>query len=217
MSLSEHIRLREVDVGVLQAVERSERIDCELNKLIEGLELIATDRRRVAGGAFLVALAVHTAISALIRQGNTPVAFILSRSIWEATVRGFWLLECATDGQIQKFIADTSDRKTWDMIKDLEATGSFEPDTLSSINAHNSRRLNAMNHVGGPLLIRCNSERGIELNFDDCEKIECLENASALAILSALGIAQAAVNSEVAQAIFKIQSAEFRDKRAQSL
>lgn len=199
---------------VRHAVERSERIDCELNRLIENLKLIATDRHRVAGGAFMVALAVHTAISGLIRQGNTPVAFILSRSIWEATVRGFWLLECATDEQIQKFIADNSDQKTWHMIKDLETKGSFEPDTLSSINARNSRRLNAMNHVGGPLLVRCISERGIELNFDDDEKVECLDNASTLAILAAHGIAQAAVNGKAAQAILKLQSDEFHDKGA---
>jgi hypothetical protein len=200
-----------MDVKVLHAVERSERIDTELKRLIPDLELIATDRRRLAGGAFMVAMDIHSAIAALIRRGNIAAGFVLSRSIWEATVRGFWLLECASDEQIQKFINDTSDRKTWHMIADLEAIGSFDANTLSSIHSQNSRRLNAMNHVGGPLLVRCNSERGIEFNFDDDEVIECLGNASANALLSAVGLAQAAANDVVAEAIFKVQTEAFRD------
>ncbi|KXU32322.1 hypothetical protein A0J57_11170 [Sphingobium sp. 22B] len=198
-----------MDVNLSKAVERSEWVDHQLSRLIQNLELIATDRHRLAGGAFMVALDVHSAIAALTRRNNLPSAFMLSRSIWEAIVRGFWLLECASDEQIKKFIDDTSNQKTWNMIQDLEAKGSFDSDTLSSIHAHNSRRLNAMNHVGGPLLVRCNSERGIEFNFDSDEIGECLGNACANALLAALGLAQAAADEELGKAVFKVQTDAF--------
>lgn len=200
---------REASLGVITALEHAERIDAELTRLLNDLDLINTDRRRLAAGAFMVALDVHTSIARLVRCGNHPSAFILSRSIWEATVRGFWLLECASDEQLDAFVNDALDRKTFHMIRDLEATGSFEPDTLSSIHANNWIRLNAMNHVGGPLIVRCNSERGIEYNFDEAEIVECLGNASANALLSAIGLAQSAVNPELGRAIFGLRADAF--------
>lgn len=189
------------------AIERAERIDTKLRAMTEGLELIPTNRRRLAGAAFMVVLDIHAEMPSLVRRGNVGIAFILLRSIWEATVRGFWLLECATDDQIGRFIADTLGRKTWDMIADLE-NGSFDKATLSSIHSHNSRKLNAMNHIGGPLLVRYNSESGIEPNFDHEEIAECLANATTNALLSAIGLAQAAVNNEIAAAVVKIQADE---------
>lgn len=190
---------------VRSALERAERIDRDIWKLIDGLDLIPTNRRRLSAGAFMIAIDIHSSMASLVRQGHYPTAFILSRSIWEATIRGFWLLECATEEQLDRFVEDKAAVKTWPMIRALEESGSFEADTLSSIHANNWPRLNAMNHIGGPLVMRCNSESGVEYNFEGEEIVECLGNASVNALLSAAGLAQAAVNPELGKAIFELQ------------
>lgn len=89
----------------------------------------------------MLALDIHIATAVPMRRGSIPSAFILSRTIWGATVRGFWPLECAREEQIQKFIAHASGRKTWQMIEEWEARKSFDFKTLSGICSNNSRRL----------------------------------------------------------------------------
>lgn len=192
-----------------ETLERSDTLDRKLSDLVFNLKLPNSDRCRAAGGAFMVALDAHTSIIRLLRAGNTPSAFMLSRSIWEAVVRGFWLFESASDVQLAKFIEDRLDRKSWHMIQDLEASGGFDANTLSEIHAANSKRLNAMNHVGGPLIVRCNSERGVEYNFTDQEKMECLNHASAIAALAAVGLAQLADDITLGQRIFALQDELF--------
>ena len=199
----------ELDQVVMFALKRAERIDKELWKLLDGLDLMNSDRHRLAAGAFMVAMDVHASIFVLIKRGNHPSAFVLSRSIWEATIRGYWLLKCATDEQLESFINDKSDRKTWHMIRELEQSGGFTADTLSSIHSSNWKKLNAMNHVGGPLVVRCNSERGIENNFEVPEILECLGHASSNALLAAVGLTQAANKFELGKAIFDLQADAF--------
>lgn len=196
-------------MGLASALEAAERIEREAGALLNGLSLIPTKRRRLAGGALLIALDIQGTITAAIRHRHYPSAFILSRSIWEAMVRGFWLLECAEEEQLDRFENDKLNMKTFEMIKSLESAGSADASTLSHIHSSNWKRLNAMNHVGGPLVVRCNSEDGVAYNFDPDELVECLNHASSIALLSGMGVAQAAVNTEVCHALFRLQTELF--------
>lgn len=197
------------------ALTRAATIDREISLLLDGIELLNTDRRRLAGGAFAIALDIHSSIAVLIERGNYPTAFIASRSLWEAYIRGCWLLKCATDDQLTRFAQDKLNLKTWPMIEALESEGGFEKETLSKLHENNWPRLNAMNHISGPLVVRFNSESGIEANFDDDEILECLTHASNLALLAASGVAEAAVNHDVMMKLWDVQQ-QFLTKREET-
>lgn len=190
-----------LDQDVAHALVRAERVDRDLTKLLNGLDLIGTDRLRLAAGALMIALDIHTSIAQLVRARLYPTAFILCRSLWEATVRGYWLFNCATDEQLARFVDDKLDYKIACMINALEQSGAFEVNALTEIHRHNWARLNAMTHVGGPLVVRCNSSDGVQHNFDNAEIVECLGYATAIALLAATGVAEVSNNIAIGTAI----------------
>lgn len=180
------------------ALKQSAFVDQAITSLVNRVSMVNTDRRRLSGGAFLVALDIHASMLSLAQRGNYPSMFILSRPIWEANIRGYWLLKCATDDQLTLFLKDRDKLKAWKMIEELEAAGSFERGSLSAIHSNNWPRLNTMTHVSGPLIARCNSTKEIAYDFDAGEIIEVLQNGTAVAILAACGIAESAVDHAMA-------------------
>lgn len=76
---------------------------------LHGLHLRADDRSRLAASSFAIAQQHQSAI--LILLNNTPAveatAFSLLRLLLETTLRGVWVLRCATEEQVQNIINGT--------------------------------------------------------------------------------------------------------------
>ena len=74
-------------------------------RLLYGLQLKGNSRSRVTLACFAVAQQHHSAILILLDR-LTPLhatAFALLRPLMEATLRGEWVLHCATDDQVRTF------------------------------------------------------------------------------------------------------------------
>lgn len=73
--------------------------------LLNGLELKGDTKSRVAIACFAIAQQHHSAILILIDRPNPlhATAFSLLRPLMEATLRGEWVLHCATDEQVRNF------------------------------------------------------------------------------------------------------------------
>ena len=175
-----------------------------LCRLVDGQELPATLRGRLAAGCFWIALDLHAAIILLIERGMIASAFVLSRPIWEALIRGLWLSECADGEALLRFKDDKDSLKPWPMIQALEQKDAFDSRVLSKVHEADKQRLNTTTHIGGPLAVRCNSGEAIENNFDPAEITECLNNANAIAGLAALGIARLSDNGEMAERLLDL-------------
>lgn len=73
---------------------------------LHGLRLRNDERSRVASSLFTIAQQHHSAILLLISnvQPLQASAFALLRILIEATIRGVWVLHCATDEQVKNVI-----------------------------------------------------------------------------------------------------------------
>jgi hypothetical protein len=97
----------------------------QISNSLQGLSLKKDLRSRTALACFAIAQQHHAAI--LILLANSPplhsTAFALLRPLMEATLRGEWILHCASDEQVKFFI--NGEKKQIDMsslVKALEKT-----------------------------------------------------------------------------------------------
>ena len=106
-----------------QAVKLAE----DLGTRLHGLRLPNVPRSRVAFACFAVAQQHHSAILILLDRENPlqATAFALLRPTLEATLRGEWVLHCATEAEIKKF-ALGGDRQVSisKVVRQLAETGS---------------------------------------------------------------------------------------------
>ncbi|MBK5265290.1 MAG: hypothetical protein JJE34_08685 [Alphaproteobacteria bacterium] len=173
-----------------EAIDKGTALYSDLLRLIDGLEIRADLRSRLSGGCYTAALDIHAGIILLCSKEVYVAAFALLRPLWEAYIRGTWLLNCADDNWVQRFFDGDDPPQIGQMITVIEKLPEFDAKVLS--NAHNSdwSHLNGLTHIGAPLVIRCNSAEHLENNFDANEIVKAVHHAGSIAILAALGIAK---------------------------
>lgn len=91
-----------------------------LARTMEGLELAATDRNRLAAGCFRQAMEHHDAVIHLVRSNLTRSALALLRPLFEQYVHGLWLAKCASGADLQQFQHGTLDRPFAAMLAAVE-------------------------------------------------------------------------------------------------
>lgn len=96
-------------------------------KLLHGLQLRGDSRSRVALACFAVAQQHHSAILILLDRPNPlqATAFALLRPLMEATLRGEWVLHCATDDQVKTFVL--GGKQQLDMASVIRALEKINP------------------------------------------------------------------------------------------
>lgn len=82
------------------------KLQHELEQRLIGIELENKPRQRVAYACYSIAREHYAAILLLLQQDppSYATAFALLRPVLEATLRGEWIAECATDDQIKTFV-----------------------------------------------------------------------------------------------------------------
>jgi hypothetical protein len=93
----------------------------ELEQRLVGIELENKPRQRVAYACYSIAREHYAAILLLLQQEppSYATAFALLRPVLEATLRGEWIAECASDGQIKTFALGS--KRQLDMSSVVEA------------------------------------------------------------------------------------------------
>lgn len=115
-------------ITLAQAIDLAET----LGQRLHGLRLPNDARSRVAFACFAVAQQHQQAILILLQREPRleATAFALLRPLLEATLRGEWVLHCATDEQVKTFAL--GGRKQMDMSSVVKALESINPGS----NAH---------------------------------------------------------------------------------
>lgn len=195
------------------AFARARNVHKRLHGLIDGLEVKADLRARLSGGCFYVALDIQAAITLLCDNQIYPAAFILSRSVWEAYIRGTWLAECADPRWLDRFAKGDEPPQIGQMIEAIERCPAFDAGVLSRAHGVAWQRFNGLTHIGAPLVLRCSTAEHFEADFDPQEVSEGLDHAAAVAILAALGIAKLANSGGVQTALIELSLSHYPDAR----
>src|SRR5258708_8147975 len=169
-----------------------------INRALHDLSLPSSDRTRIAGACFAVALEHHHAVVILLRERLNGSAFALMRSAYEAYVRGVWLALCATDSQLRSFIDGIEPPKLGVMLEAIETIPTFEGKTLSYVKAENWKSMCSYTHTGALQVQRWNTSEAITSRHSPEEIEEVLSFTSAFAFLSALGVAMLPNNESLA-------------------
>lgn len=171
-----------------QRLDAAEQLGATLNSFALKVEMVATDRNRIAGSAFGIAMDHHAAIVLLMRQTLYSSSFALLRVLFEAYLRGLWLKHCASDEQVSSVFKGEEPSKT--MIAEIEATEGFSDGVLSRIKKKTWSAMCDYTHTGGLHLQRWQSASAIEPQFDEAELEECLNAAELFGAMACLELVQ---------------------------
>lgn len=165
---------------------------------LDGLILAEPCKRTYLSGACLHASIEHgMAILVLVDEGLYGSALALIRLQFEAYIRGLWLAQCASEGEVDKASRDKFPAIDG-MIASLEKPGLLDSAFLSKIKSGAWKRLNSLTHTGNQQIGPRLSKDGIGSYFDDDQIRVALNWAETLAILSAVAFAGLAKDDQLA-------------------
>lgn len=161
----------------------------ELLRLLEHERDIPRTLRARTGSACLgLAQEHHHSIVLLTERGLYGSAFTLLRSVFEAYVRGVWLLHCATDQQVDAFANGTKPPKISLLILAVEETLQFQEGNLSGVERAHWSAMCAYTHSGGLHVQRWQTEESVEPSYQEDEVNEMLLLAELFGAVSAVAL-----------------------------
>jgi len=184
-------------------IQVSEQFVQWLNQKIDGLQIKPDDRFRLAAGCLDIALEHQKSIVLLTVHHLYGSAASLVRLIFEAYVRGIWLLYCASDEQLDQFKNDKLDKRFYELLEDIEKHEAFKVGTLSYVKEKSWKIMNSLTHSGFYQVTRRNKVGEIAPDYTNEEIIDALQTANSFAILTAIAIADMAHNERLAKEVFE--------------
>lgn len=184
------------------AIQHSESLIRWLDGAIDGVELQANDRVRIAGACLDLAMEHHKAIVLLAAHQLFGSAFALLRLVFEAYVRGVWLHRCASSAEIRDFESGNIGHLRFDqLLSRVEAIDGFHDGILSAAKQKSWRAMNDFTHSGYIHATRRNQEATIEPNYSEDEIVKVIGFANAVGLLSSFEAARLAENHKLADDI----------------
>lgn len=166
------------------------------------LSVATLGEKRVRAGVACLHLAMetHEAILVLLKKPLVGVAAALVRVIVEAYVRGAWILYCATDEQVNKWVDKDEREPTFrEMVLAIEAHPGFRGSELSRLVGRAWNAMNSYTHCGALQITRLNTIDGVEPNYTIEECQEFLRLADGMALAAAGILAELAGKEELSR------------------
>lgn len=167
-----------------KSIELIQWVDSQL----DGQDVPATMRGRLAAGALYTAQQHHRAIILLACKKILASAFALMRPMNEAYVRGIWLSQRASDTALEKFVKTSKIPKHQELIDQIEKLESFQGGELSELKRSNWKFMNDFTHTGAQQIIRHNTEESVEQCFEDAEIFALINHSNAIGVLTGIEI-----------------------------
>jgi hypothetical protein len=181
-----------------KAITKSKELSIWVSQNIDGLPMASDQRLRLSAGCLHLAFDHHDAIILLVEHGIYGSAFALLRLIFEAYIRGIWLLHCASETDLDKFEQDKFNRTFGSLIGDLEKHEAYSEGILSLVKQDSWNLLNSFTHSGFHHVRRRNTQNYIEANYPEGEIVAALNFAGAIAIMCTVGFSNIAGNEDLA-------------------
>lgn len=198
--------------SVHPAIQHSDSLIRWLDSTINGVEVQANDRVRIASACLDLAMEHHKAVVLLAGNQVFGSAFALIRVMFEAYVRGVWIHRCATDQEIVRFASGELPCFA-ELLRGVEAIEGFEDRVLSAAKQKSWKKMNDFMHSGHNHAMRRNKDTTIESAYSKQEILEVLGFANAIGLLSAFEIARLAESEKLVEDILA-KSMEFWGAKA---
>lgn len=138
---------------------------------------------------FDVAIEHQNAIVVLCANRNFGSAFALVRILFEACVRGVWLLHCATNQELSEFNNDTLNKKFYLILEQVEKIDGFDCGILGKIKEKYWKAMNSYTHTGIRQVNQRLANVSLGPHYQDDEILEVLGFASTMCLFAAQQIA----------------------------
>ncbi len=170
----------------------------ECGNLIEDVNFPYSSRARISAALFHLCIEHHSGINALTHNDLYASALALRRPQLDSYLRGSWILNCATEEQIELFLSGKDPPHVDTMIKLLETQENFAGGILGKIKTNLWRSLCDFTH-GGMLQVTARSTlTEIQLSHKPEQTVQTLGMSSILSLLACVGIAEIAKSDKLA-------------------
>lgn len=176
----------------------------ESNELIDGASFPPTNRSRVSVGLLHLSLEHQRGIIALADHGIFGSALALFRPQFEAYIRGEWFQWCATENQVEAFLAGREPPKIAELINSVERLEGYEDNPLTKMKAEVWKTLNDYTHGGAIQVKARNAKDEIAYNYNPDHIAGVVQAAAGLAYSTGVAIAKIAENPELATALMAL-------------
>lgn len=129
---------------IRQSMELHHWIQCQL----DGLDIPNNTKTTLATSCFDVAIEHSNAITILVQSNLNGTSFTLWRLVFEAYVRGVWLLDCAHESDISKYIDDTLNIQFNQLLEAIEQNEAYQEKTLSDLKNKHYKTMCSYTHCG---------------------------------------------------------------------
>lgn len=174
-----------------------------IDERASGVTLPADERSLLAIGCLDVAIEHQASIALLHSSECYGSVFALLRVLAESLVRGLWLLQCADDGQLQKFKKGKLDKTFANLITEIESTIGTPNGVLSSFKATAWKTLNGFTHTGFHQVSRRHARGRVEGNYSEDELAKALGVAGALGLIAGAQIVGMSDRKELVPTFFE--------------
>lgn len=187
---------------VNELIQKSESLIQWIEERIDGLSIPDDSRHRLASACFDIAGEHQKAIVLLVACRLYGSAFSLIRQIFEAYIRGAWLLHCATHTELERFKCDRY-KKIAQLIDAIERLDAYNDGTFSRFRTESWKAMNSFTHTGFSHVVRRMTENSIEPNYEESEILKTLNVANSFGLMSAIETALMAKNEDIANEILE--------------
>jgi len=152
-------------------------------KEIDRMEFSSSDRDRISVALFDIVLDHANAIIILFKNKLSASALALARSLFEGFIRACWILNCASDSDVNCFIKkDQLKHSFYKMVKDVEKKKNWS--TFSQVKKDVWNAMHSYTHGGMYQISRRIKGSSIESIINEEEIEELTYFASLIAFLS---------------------------------
>ena len=188
--------------AIKQQLKESDRILLWVQSKLDGMKIpqLPDDKRsQLAAGCWHVAIEHSMAIVVLVHEALHGSALAMIRPLFEAYVRGMWLMHTATDVDIDRAGQDLFPNDFNRIVTELEKSPLFLPDTFSSLKTQSWKRLCSFTHTGYQQIGARLTPHGVGYGYEDSEILEALHWADAITLMSVVAFASLTANEPLAR------------------
>ena len=197
--------IRALSPAIAQRLKKSECIMSWYYSKLVGVEipqLPNSKRLQLASACWHVAIEHSMAIVELVRATLHGSSLALIRLMYEAYVRGMWLMYAATDEDIDRAGRDKFPSNSV-IITALEKSPHFSAHPFSDVKNRSWERLCSFTHTGYQQIGARLTPQGLGYDYQDSEILEALLWADTVALTAAATVAIEAQNDPLAQEIWR--------------
>lgn len=170
---------------LMKKLKHARKLLSDINHEIDGVEFESKDERnRVSGALFDTALDHANAIIVLIEKRIYSSAYALVRPLFEGFVRATWLLNCATNDEMELLVEKDKFKKSFgEMLECIERKKDW-PKTLAKAKESSWKAMHSYTHGGLHQISRKIKASTIEPVIDNEEIDEIICFAELIGYLS---------------------------------